>query len=378
MGEGIYDKIMQEVKDRNTYKYDVYEPYFVASYVIHNFNLHNQAKHVYYVDGDIQNARLHLLLVAPPGSMKSHFLNLNSGSEYSIFGHTRTKMVRKQSMSEAGFVGSVSNNKGESYKKEGIAEMHQNSIVTIDEFSALVNALKSQHNNQFESQLLAALDHGYINKDLAGGDPIEYKTKLTTWSGIQPARIDMGGGMGRRFCYLVATPTENDNKMLRKIMHDNRGVKPNISEMRDLWNDIKIFDSEIKNITEIKFTDDILDFYDKNSIYSYETSYYDRIILGYTLAKYGAHPKVECNLDGNELLNILKQQVVWRKNIFTGVDYVIIQKVLMENKNVMPLPLLVDKCRMYGWNLPEVHKKLKEMHENKMIKLTNNNVELKV
>ena len=378
MATEIFDKIMEEVKSRNTFKYDIYEPYFISSFAMHNFNLHNQRKKVYYVDGDIQNMRLHLLLVAPPGSMKSHFLNLNSGGEYAIFKGTNTKMVKKQSMSEAGFVGSVSNNKGEAYKKEGIAETHKKSIVVIDEFSALINALKSQHNNQFESQLLAALDHGQINKDLAGGDPIEYKTNLTTWSGIQPARIDMGGGMGRRFCYLVASPTENDNKILRKIMHENRGVEPNTKEVKQLWADIKAFENEMGGVANITYTDDILDFYDKNNIYSYETSYYDRIILGWTLAKYGATRDVECNLDCNELRDILHTQVGWRNDIYTGVDYVIIQKVLTEHGNSMSLPDLIKKCRMYGWNMPEVHKKLREMHENNIIKRTNTKVELRV
>jgi len=378
MVEGIYDNIMQEIKDRNTFKSEIYEPYFISSFAIHNFNIHNQMKKVYYIDGDIPNMRLHLLFVAPPGGMKTYFLNLNSGGEYAIFKGGKTKMVRKQSMSEAGFVGSVSNNKGESYKKEGIAEVHKKAIVTIDEFSALINALKSQHNNQFESQLLAALDHGNINKDLAGGDPIEYKTQLTTWSGIQPARIDMGGGMGRRFTYLVATPTERDNKKLRKVMHDNRGVAPNRYEMRDLWDNIKKFENGMSNVMNVTYTDDVLDFYDKNNIYSFETSYYDRIILGYTLAKYGTTKDVECNIDGNEMMNILKTQVDWRQDIYTGVDYVIIKKVLTENGNSMSLPLLIEKCRMYGWNMPEVHKKLREMHENNIIKRTNSRVELRV
>jgi len=77
-------------------------------------------------------------------------------------------------------------------------------------------------------------------------------------------------------------------------------------------------------------------------------------------------------------MNILKTQVDWRQDIYTGVDYVIIKKVLTENGNSMSLPLLIEKCRMYGWNMPEVHKKLREMHENNIIKRTNSRVELRV
>lgn len=278
-------------------------------------------------------------------------------------------------MTEASFVGSVSMNGGAMIERDGVAKVHANDIISIDEFNGLMSALNTQTNNQFESQLLAALDSGNINKDLAGGSPIEYTTNCTIWTGIQPSRLNMEGGLGRRLCHIVCTPTREDNDRLKRIMHESYGKKPNTKNMRSIWNNIKDFNRQIPKIENITMHEDLLDFYDKHDLYSYETTLFDRIAIAYAIAKDGAKTDIEVSLKDKELINIFKNQVKWRQQTYKGVDFVIIRQVLELNGNNMPTAELVSQCRMYGWNIQQVHKIIREMEENHIIRRRGSRIE---
>lgn len=366
--DGIYDMVMDEVARRKMYNYEIYEPYFICSYTMHNFNIMNHKKRAFYINGNIDNMRLHLLQIAPPGSMKSYNLNINGNDDYAIFKNAGCKIQRKQSMTEASFVGSVSNMNGSHYKRNGIAEDHKHDIISVDEFNGLLAAMSSANSGQFESQLLSALDHGHINKDLAGGDPIEYDTNCTIWTGIQPTRLDVSGGLGRRLCFLVYTPTEEDDRNMKRLMYEAYDQKPNKKEMRDMWRSIKTFNAQMNNIESINLDDSLLSYYDKNNVYSYETTIYNRLAIAYTIAKYGIEPNISVSFDDPELRRIFDSQLKWRKAVYFGIDFMIIKQIIALNGNQISTSELIKKCRMYGWNVPQVHKMLKEMEEQRIIR----------
>ena len=376
MNDGIMDIVMNELADRNVYKREVYAPYYVCSYACHEFNLHNQRKKIYWTGKSLPNMRMHCLFVAPPGFMKSYYLENMGGGEYGIFRDVGTKIGYKQSMTEPAFVGSVQSNNGAIRRIEGIAEQYKTGMCLIDEFSGITNAMKSQMNSQLDSQLLAVLDHGRVRKDLASGT-ISYDTNMTLWGGVQPARFDMTSGLGRRFSFLVFLPTPADNAKLRVAQHEARNKKPSHMQMKALWDEIKAFKNDIGKIQSIEFDDSVLEFYEKQNLYSYETSYFDRMLVGFELANHGASSHMSISVGDKELMGLLEQQRKWRRQVNVGIDYLAITTIMKRfPENKVHFNVLAEECGMFGWNHEQIGILVKKMIESGIIKRRGQMLEL--
>lgn len=375
MSEGIMEDILNECADRHIYLSDIYSPFFVSSYALHRFNVINQDAKIYWENKMIPNMRIHLLFTAPAGFMKSHYLTSFAGPENSIFCNTNTQIVSKQSMTEASFVGSNSSSNGFNNEMEGIAKTCKNGIVAVDEFSAVLNALKAQYNNQFEAQLLAALDHGNMHKDLASG-PIDYKTCLTLWGGIQPARFDMTSGLGRRFTYMLFIPDQKDTATLRQLRRDTRNMKSDPIAAMKLRNTITRFNDDMRRIKTLTFDPEIDDFYDSNNFIHYETSLFDRIILGYNLATKNPDREFSVTLDDKKLIEMIEREKEWRVELQKGVDFAMIAKIMRKYDGRIHMTQLVDECMIYGWNAAQIGNIVKTMRDNALIKGIGKTIEL--
>lgn len=375
MSNGIMDLVLDECRSRRIYLSDVYAPFFVSSYALHRFNIINQNSKIYWENKTVPNMRTHLMFVAPPGFMKTYYLESFAGLENSIFCNTNTDITFKQQMTEASFVGTMTTNGNFANHTEGIAEQHKDGIVAVDEFSAVLNALKSQYNNQFESALLAGLDHGNVNKDLASGS-INYKTHFTLWCGIQPARFDMTAGLGRRFCYLLFIPDEHDNTVLRNIKRETRNMRADPISMMKMWNNIIRFNDDMRKIKSITFDPAIDDFYDSHNYFNYETSFFDRLILGYNLASKGAERNFEVTLDDPKLIAMVEREKEWKLMLQKGVDFAMISKVLRKYGGRIHMTQLVNECMIYGWNAAQIGTIVKTMRDNGLIKGIGKTIEL--
>lgn len=359
----IYDLIMDELKDRRVYKYQTYAPFYIASFVAHRFNLMNQNKKIYYEAKTVPNMRLHLLFNAPPGQMKTFYLNLFGGRDNSILMNTGTEIVHRQSLNEASFIGTQPQ---QGQRRQGIAEEHTHSILMVDEFSGITQAMKSTYNNQLETALLAALDHGHVYKDMAATN-FDYKTMLTLWSGVQPTRIDISSGLGRRFCYMLFVPDPNDNAALLDIKRYTRNMTPDYGELSTLWEQITLFKNDIIDMERIEFDESISDLYADLNLFSFETSIFDRIILGYSLAKNGADKHTTIGIFDNEIEKIVRNEKEWRDQIQKGVDFEMIIKIMKRYNGSMSMQDLVSECLLYSWNSPQVGSVVKAMIEANML-----------
>lgn len=371
MTNGIMDMILQECQERHVYKSEIYAPFYVSSYACHVFNIWNQRKRFYWENKSVPNMRIHLLFIAPPGFMKTFYLDTFAGPENSIFGDSRIDITFKQSMTEAAFTGTCTNGS----ETMGIAKAHKEGIIAVDEFSALMNAMKSQYNNQFESQLLAALDHGNIQKDLGTwGD--SYKTMFTLWGGIQPSRFDMTAGLGRRFCYLLFIPDEEDNTNLRNMKSKIRGLRADPFARKHMNDAIHAFNEGIMKIETLTFDDSIDALYEKRNLFNYETSFFDRLALGYNLAKYGPEKNMVITADDKDLVALIDREKKWRTTLQKGVDYSMIAKVMEKHEGKIHQSVLIDECLIYGWNAAQVMDILKGMRNDGLIRGRNKLLEL--
>lgn len=380
----IMSKVMQELDSREAYKREIYAPYYVCSYATHCFNLANQKNEIYWESKRLPNMRLHVLFVSPAGYMKSYYLGSMGGDKYAIFKEAGVQVGYEQSLTEAGFIGTISNMNGVNIPTEGAAMTFRHGMLLIDEFSAITNAMKVQYNAQMDSQLLAALDHGNVYKRLGAGK-IEYKTNLTLWAGVQPARYDLTSGLGRRMCFLLFLPTRYDNEQLMETMSRTRNIRPDEGNMQDLWRSINAWYNEMYNIERVEFDDSVLKAYKNMKLFSYESSYFDRLILGYHLATYGPEKRMTVTADNKDLLEILQREKKWRDQIMQGVDFVQVERLIQTagvpaegGKYKITKRELVAEAIMVGWNAQQVHEMLIQMLKFGIISVKGNEVTLEL
>lgn len=363
---------MEELKARSVYLCETYAPYYVCSFMTHAFNQMNQRREIYWDSKRVPNMRLHILFVAPAGFMKSFYMGTMGGERFSIFRNCGTPIGFEQSMTEAAFVGTIRDIDGVGHQILGAAADYKDGMLLIDEFSALTNAMKVQYNSQMDAQLLAALDHGHVVKRLGTGR-IEYTTNMTLWAGVQPAKYDLSSGLGRRMCFLLFLPTKLDNVALMRTMHKTRNIRPDVREMDNLWGLIKNSVSNMECIETIDFGDSVLKLYEELNLFSYESSYFDRLLLGWHLATYGSEPHMLIEAQDKELLQLVNREKKWRDEIAAGVDHAQMMKIIkacgssIDGKLQITKPDLIQECTMVGWNARQVADVLTELTRFGMI-----------
>jgi len=364
---------MEELKQRNVYKSDIYAPYYICSHAIHTFNLFNQKHKIYWESKRLPNMRLHILFVAPPGFMKSFYLGTMGGDEFSIYAGSTIEFGYESSTTEAGLVGTIRDiGNGIVNEERGLADTYNKGFVMIDEFSALSNALNVNYNSQMEPQMLSVLDSGHITKRLASGK-LEYKTNMTLWAGVQPARYELSSGLGRRLCFMVFLPTKEDNDKLMSIMHENRNIKPDVLEMEKLWKEIRDFQTDINIIERVEFPPELHDMYKKMGLASYESAYFDRLVLSYHLAKNGIDRRVEVDCGSKELHHLLERQKEWRDSI-PEIDFEQLKHMIMINGGSITKRELVNECKLIQWTTQQVYEKLGEMKKYDIIEMKGQNI----
>jgi len=368
MTETIYDQILDELNSREAYAHETYSPYYICSYAIHAFNLMNQQREIYYVGKQLPNMRLHLLFISPSGFMKTYYGDVMGRDPNGIFHKTSISMASEQTLTEAGFVGTIASVNGLAINNPGSAELNKDGILFIDEFKGITEALKNQMNSQMETQLLAALDHGHVNKRLGSG-VIAYRTFLTLWTGVQPGSYDLSSGLGRRLCVMIFVPTKHDNDEIMDIMHRTQNMKPDRGKMALLWDNIDETCRRMGIIEEITLGDDILSFYHKQDMYSFETSYFNRIIIGFHLMTQPIERKMHMDLSDKRLVHLLELQKKWRGDVYAGLDYLQIRKILVLHGKSCDRNQIAKECAMIGWNAKMVFEKLAEMQKFGIVKV---------
>jgi len=382
MSVDIMDIVLRELESRGMLCHDVYAPFYVASYAMHVFNLMNKERQIYWESKRIPNLRVHLVFIAPPGGMQSYTLSMLGGEGVGVFHNAGIQIVSRQNMNEAALVGTITMQNGRSVTREGEAHRFSNGIIMIDEFSGITDALRSSFNNQMDTQLLAALDHGHIAKSVAGGN-IEYDTNFTLWAGIQPARYDIQRGLGRRLCFLVNVPDENLKRELRRAIWKSKNIKNEDGDRERLSHIIQMWASEFQKIQRIDYDDSIFELYEELGLETYDMTSYDRIILGYHLARYGASEHIVLKVEDPLVQQMIRLQHQWRKSVINGPDLLQIQTLIKDNGYLneegqyeITRTLLNKASSTYQMSISDLHNKLVEMIKYGMIAMKNGKIVL--
>ncbi|MFA5760441.1 MAG: hypothetical protein WC877_01610 [Dehalococcoidales bacterium] len=328
--------------------------------------------------------RLPVIAMGPPGCGKSYYLEQMSDPLVGILNNLQYNLKFEQEMSDAGLVGTVSenpNDPGHPLIKKGVAENHSESLVLIDEFSSvMLSALKSQTGVKAET-LLSVLDSGRVVKALANGE-YEYFTNLTLWCGIQPVKCDMSGGLGRRLCIVLNIPTKEDEERYADASQKSDNVKIDPEHMKDLNTRIKMWESTIKCIKHVEFSNEFYTFVRKKlCAKNYIIELYKKLGIGYTIAKYGGSENIVVNLDDN-LRNILKLEEIWRRQVMQGPEIQQILAMIISQGIKTDAGITIQKVTLnflgsdMGLSAEQVNKCLTDMKAYGYLVIKNNTVTL--
>ena len=288
----VYEAILNELEARNVAYARKFPPYYISSLGCHIFNIMNQQKGIYTEAGLKVNTRQHIILVTVPGFGKSFWLRQFLENELSLVKGTKIGCTFESQMSEAGFVGTAKfNSEGVAQESPGLCRNESNSIVGIEEFSAISAAVSQNYNAGLDTALLTALDSGMVRKRLAAGK-IEYQTNLSLWTGVQPARYELSSELARRFLFLLLIPNFNDIKQFKLNRRSSKNVKTNTLTLGKLKAAINTrYDDIMKKLEKVEFDRTVYKKLDELDVVHYEEPLYERIALGYWLMKVKEMPK---------------------------------------------------------------------------------------
>ena len=348
--------MLSELEYRGAAYWDVYPRYYIASIGGHLFNVHSLNRQVLFTAGIPYDTRIHLFLVTFPGFGKSFWLFQFLMSDVGLIGSTRIPTTFEGYMTEAGWVGTkkFATQKAKSKEEDmedvntiyGVASEYATGIVGCEEFAALSNAMQQTYNRQFDTALLTSLDSGFVNKRLAAGS-IKYKTSVTLWSGTQPARFDLAGGIGRRLTFMHLIPTDEDIEIMRRARRSGFGKRLNTAKTDAIRSHIDKRKDEVSVITDVKMTKSIYDEIDKYKMMPFEEPIYERIALGYSIMKGNFNGLLEIKMD-KDLAAMFKQEYIWRLEIKKGSEQ---SQILGYIRSCKDMSIGIGELRSYLYNL---------------------------
>ena len=212
---------------------------------------------------------------------------------------------------------------------KGAAYENRMSIMGIDEFASLTNAMRQEHSINLDNAMLTALDSGFLIKRLALGK-IQYITQLTLFTGSQPMRFNLTSGLGRRFIYIWFIPTREEEQLIRKSRREAKNYLADLSIVNDLKADLKQIATSCQTIEKVKFDGSLYKMFDKVHIPHFEETLYERMAIGYTLARdNGSDKTLEVSMD-TTLKELFERANNWRLEIKKGAETSQVYQIVRE------------------------------------------------
>jgi|GEM_PF-1638772 len=370
---------------------DKFLPFYDASIACHLLNLENKEREFYVKQNEVQDLRLHMFFVAPPGYSKSlmlrtllghdkdtkeeededsyqiEYLDKNIDKDYSALGNADIKTNFEQKMNEASYVGTIVQKNGAYRPHKGAAFEHKESILGVEEFSVITDSMKSKHGRTLDKALLESLDHGYLMKRLAHGK-ISYLTNLTLWSCSQPLRFDLSSGLGRRFFFIYFIPTREEEKKIRDMARRNEKSYASNQTLDDIAEDIELIKANASKVQNITYSDKIYEVLDEFGITHFEENLFRKLALGYNFAtrEHIERDMMVCMND--ELEELFRMEAEWRREIKKGPDVTQVIRILKDRGGVMEVSKLKNKLIDFGLSFKQATKALRELKSAGMVK----------
>jgi len=351
---GLYDDILDHLEARGLRFIRKFVPYFLASFGCHVFNIVNMQFDedgtplaFYWENQRVPDMRLFIMMIAPPGYSKSTFLRHLLKEDFGVLANAGVDTFFKAYITEASLVGSVDK---EGMPIRGFLERHKNAIVGVEEFSSLLTAAKQEHSLGLDTALLDWATHGEITKDLRRGE-ISFKTNATLWTGTQLGRerIELRGGMARRFFFILWTPSEQDEKnLVEAVLEAPQMGKMDYGELQKLRVRIQNLFERLDRLEGVYYTED-LNGYFRDHLSHNEIPLFRRLALGYNVMKGDFDVDLSVGLD-DELKRLMDDAVGWRKSPIAYTD-------------------LANRLLLYEVSYSETDRYLRSLKEQKRVRV---------
>lgn len=285
-------------------------------------------------NANAKDTRVHIITVAPIGTGKTLYMEQFLFIENAMLRGTYIQPVFKGSMTEPGWIGTMTLDRNQTHTEHGEAFMNAMSIIGADEFHAIAERMRSTHSNTLEDQLLMSLDHGHVSKSLAAGS-LEYTTYATLHGGIQPTRIQMGSGMARRMCFINFMPTKTDYDNMRQAWFESWGVHAHYNRLQQIRASINAKIKDLQQVRRIELgMDELKDFVTNMNIPHFEIDLLFRLSLGWTIMSTNIADGIEIKLT-DDIKDMMRKQVKWRDEVKFGSELSQIYQLLKENNGRM-------------------------------------------
>jgi len=376
---GLYQDILDYLGESGLVFVRRFIPYFLASFGCHIFNIRNRLFDeeetplaIYWENRRIPDMRLPIMMIAPPVFSKSTFLKHLLENFHGVFA-TVVETFFKSYVSEAHLVGSVSTSKKqEKIEVVGFLELHPNCIIGVEEFSTIIVAGKQEHSMGLDGVLLDWLGGSDIRKGLKAGD-IGFKTNSTLWAGTQLGRerIELHGGMGRRFFFILFVPTRQDVDTLRDAMVDVDNLPLDFKALGKLRTRLKNLVERVDRLDGIYLTNELKDYFRENLEPS-EIPLFRKLSIGYAIMQEDFDTVLEVGLD-DELRRLMDTAMKWRRRIYreisdeTGLGTDMVIQILKLAGGSMKCDDLQTKLLLFEVSYAESDRYLKNLKNQKRI-----------
>jgi len=342
----LYDTALDMFRSQGCAYVDKHPPFYLCSVGAHMFNLANKNHRILFEHGLVMDTRMHIFFVAPPGFSKTFWLRKMLDPKYGLIAGGPFKTGFEQYMTEAGWTGSIVPVNGGWIESPGVAYDYRSGIVGVEEFSALVTAMRQKHSAALDTALLASLDSGMVRKRLRGGK-ICYETNVTLWAATQPARFDLSSGMGRRFMFILFLPSSRDTELIKQARRRGKYVEPPDSSLYVYRAELKEKFYKLDNLKQIVFLPEVYQLFDELQILHFEEALAERLLIGYHVMKEDIGKELYIRVDP-EAKRLVRLAFMWRDQIRRGTELAQVISILREHNGKMPLEQLREKLLDYG------------------------------
>lgn len=339
--------------------FEKFVPYYAASICCHIANLENIEREFFLRQGRVENLRLHMFFVAPPGFSKSLITRKFLSGQHAALSRADIDTAWEGLMTEGGYVGTIKELRGKIQVTRGAAWEHREGIMAVDEFSVLTNMRTLEYGTNLDNALLTSLDDGYLVKRLTNGK-VKYTTQVTLWAASQPLRFDLSSGLGRRLWFIYFIPTMEEEELIRVASRSDYDAPVPSYIMDAIALDVENIKENVKGIESVTFDESIYEILDRIKVPHYEEALYRRFALGYTLASNDKIKKdLVITLD-DSLERMFLESNEWRAKIKKGPE--ISQVItLLSDRGVMSVNELKDKLTDFGMNYKQATKVLRDL-----------------
>ena len=360
--------IRDELINRKTALADRFAHVYCASVGYHLWNQTNQVKGIYFEQGRLRNTRLHIIMVAPPGFMKSYLIEQFLDGTHALLHDTGIDVSFMDIVTEAGLIGTVKHGQdGNVMIEQGAAHRHMYGIIGCDEFSGVTAMMKQGHSATLDPALLKLLDSGSIEKSLAAGE-LKYTSHFSFWASTQPMRFELYGGLFRRFLPIEFVPTEYEKDLIRQHRRMGRNQRPSEQNLKALRAGIKELPSKMARIKDVIFDPAMDKYFDgkKSIVPHFEEVVYERFAVGHTIMKGNFNETLQIVFD-KELEGYMDKLIDWRLQLKRGSASSQVMRILGQNNGTLKESELKQELLDFGMTWSDSTVLLSEMVRDRFV-----------